>query len=585
MNKELITSKRLLRLLAAVPVLLSGCVESEDYSSLKNDSEYVEMVFTQDNDGTKADIEEDGSGSFTEGDKVGLYIYGEQTRQVILTMEDGQWTPKLLKSELGSGTVRLSAYYPAREDVSPETNLHTHRVDTDQTGDGYEDSDLLWSHLDIEQEDITGDVIEMPFEHGMHRLSINISSDGGSLPDDLTVTVRNITEGSFDLSTGGIDTPSGTMEDITPRILSEGKYSAILFPGDLGAYAEGWVEISAGGKTSVYKAPATIGESSVLESGKETVLNLRLKSDGDIGTDPDPDPDPDPDTDYSGRTCWVYGVKTASLPDYPKDDESVVPEYNHLFPENFPDGIWYKVSDITCLNWQEGFLWYDCDKDDPDDSESRPGYHDSKNPWPAYPRPSFGFSDTEGSEIFDFFRDISRNRGGSDAVGINWFICGTPGISSPDPDIDDNYGGYFTEIFDNIDVAVSPEDAMNKESFSRIIKGALENKQGIGFVRGGVGATHVMTIWGAEFDDEGYVSAIYYVDNNDHFRFEVNGGSNDFQHHRLIREVITYKDSGYWKVILGTGSYAITSLTVVDLKRDIWQKEFPEVEINESFIQ
>ena len=86
------------------------------------------MVFTQDNDGTKADIEEDGSGSFTEGDKVGLYIYGEQTRQVILTMEDGQWTPKLLKSELGSGTVRLSAYYPAREDVSPETNLHTHRV-------------------------------------------------------------------------------------------------------------------------------------------------------------------------------------------------------------------------------------------------------------------------------------------------------------------------------------------------------------------------------------------------------------------------------------------------------------------------
>ena len=170
MDKELITSKLLFRLLAAVPVLLSGCAEFEDYSSSKNDSEYVEMVFTQDNKGTKAEIGEDGSGSFTEGDKVGLYIYGEQTRQVILTMEDGQWTPKLQKSELGSGTVRLSAYYPAREDVSPETNLHTHRVDTDQTGNGYEDSDLLWSHLDIEQEDITGDVIEMPFMHGMHRL-------------------------------------------------------------------------------------------------------------------------------------------------------------------------------------------------------------------------------------------------------------------------------------------------------------------------------------------------------------------------------------------------------------------------------
>lgn len=106
----MITSKLLFRLLAAVPVLLSGCAEFEDYSSSKNDSEYVEMVFTQDNKGTKAEIGEDGSGSFTEGDKVGLYIYGEQTRQVILTMEDGQWTPKLQKSELGSGTVRLSAY-------------------------------------------------------------------------------------------------------------------------------------------------------------------------------------------------------------------------------------------------------------------------------------------------------------------------------------------------------------------------------------------------------------------------------------------------------------------------------------------
>ena len=31
MNKELITSKLLFRLLAAVPVLLSGCAEFEDY--------------------------------------------------------------------------------------------------------------------------------------------------------------------------------------------------------------------------------------------------------------------------------------------------------------------------------------------------------------------------------------------------------------------------------------------------------------------------------------------------------------------------------------------------------------------------
>ena len=79
MNKELITSKRLLRLLAAVPVLLSGCMESEDYSSLKNDSEYVEMVFTQDNDGTKADIE-----------KTAADLSQKETKSDFISMESRQ---------------------------------------------------------------------------------------------------------------------------------------------------------------------------------------------------------------------------------------------------------------------------------------------------------------------------------------------------------------------------------------------------------------------------------------------------------------------------------------------------------------
>ena len=91
---------------------------------------------------------------------------------------------------------------------------------------------------------------------------------------------------------------------------------------------------------------------------------------------------------------------------------------------------------------------------------------------------------------------------------------------------------------------------------------------------------------GVEFDDEGYVSAIYYVDNNDHYNFEVNGGSNNYQRHRLIRQEIRYREDGPWKVLMGDSSiYPISCITVVDLKRDIWQKEFPEVEINESFIQ
>ena len=595
---------------AAVIALLSGCRKSE-YDAVRQDDRYVDFVFTRDMQYSKAEMGEDGSGFFSEGDKIGLYIYGNPTRHVVLTMSEGQWIPKLKKSDLGSGVARLSAYYPAREDVSPESNMHVHKVDTDQDGEGYGNSDLLWSHSEINLDDMSGSRIEMPFAHGMHRLLINISVTEGSLPQDLTVKVINDAEGSFSLYGGFVNDPAGTFERISPRKLSEdGKFSAILFPSDLKEYSDGWVEITSDGRTSVYKAPAKIGGSSVLESGKETVLNLRLKSGGDIGTDPGTGLEPDPE--YAGRTCWINGVKTPDTPDYPRDNEESVPVYGFLTPEKFPSGIWFNVSSVMYLNWQEGFRWYDCDKDNPEEGDgSRPGYQDSdmcwaasasnllhwwmtmnkpyidaydkkygSDPCPGYPRPSPEFSGDKGSAIFDFFRETCRNRGGSAAVGINWFINATPGIPSSDPSVDDNFCGYFTKIFKGIPVVTS-YDGLRKADFNMVVKSAFENGQGLVFIRSNENrpSTHVMTLWGAEFNDEGYVSAIYYVDNNDHYQFEVTGGGNNFPHNRLIRQVITYSEETR-RVFLGDSSvYPIIALEVVDLRRDVWQAAFPEIEI------
>ena len=57
-----------------------------------------------------------------------------------------------------------------------------------------------------------------------------------------------------------------------------------------------------------------------------------------------------------------------------------------FYPWNFPSGVWFKFDsdpETAYLNWQEGFRWYDCDKDNPDESNSRPGYHDSNMCWAA----------------------------------------------------------------------------------------------------------------------------------------------------------------------------------------------------------
>ena len=598
---------------AAVLLFISACTKTEEPVPVQDDG-LIELAFTksgfagdtQVSTSMKADISDDGNGNFAEGDKVGLYIYGSPSRHIVLTLENGKWTPSLKKSDLGSGTARLSAYYPVSEASGIESNMHLHKVDADQSGDGYLESDLLWSHLDIDPGSLSGNRIEFPFRHAMHRLVINITGTDGTLPEDLSVKVLNETEGSLSIYSGSLNDPSGEMEKIDARKEegSQGKFSAILFPSSLEPYSDGWVEITADGKTSTFKAPSEIGGKTSLESGKETVLNLRLNQGG-----VDPGEEPEPDPDYAGKICWVYGVKTPETPDYNEETVKVLTDTDKFYPWNFPSGVWFKFDsdpETAYLNWQEGFRWYDCDKDNPDESNSRPGYHDSNMCWaaasacmlhwwmninsdyiaaydrkygdvcPKYPRPSSEFSGTEKSEIFNFFREASRNRGGDARDGINWFINHTPGLGLNDTFDDDAFGGYFTEVFKGMKIADS-FGGFSKETFNELIKDALENDRGLGFIRSH-GLTHVMALYGVEFDDEGYISAVYYVDNNDYYNFQVTGSSTPFQRHRLIRKKITYNEGSGFKILIGEGtSYAIVGVTTMDLMRDVWRNAFPEV--------
>lgn len=103
------------------------------------------------------------------------------------------------------------------------------------------------------------------------------------------------------------------------------------------------------------------------------------------------------------------------------------------------------------------------------------------------------------------------------------------------------------------------------------------------FVSGGE-SLHAMTIWGAEFDEEGYVSHIYYCDNN-LVDQDANGAA-------IIRLGITYDEN---PAIPSMGDVAytiqlpkpfggsrrtslITALVLVDLRQDIWKQAFGDVE-------
>ncbi len=129
---------------------------------------------------------------------------------------------------------------------------------------------------------------------------------------------------------------------------------------------------------------------------------------------------------------------------------------------------------------------------------------------------------------------------------------------------------------------------MSKENFNEMMKRVFTENKAIGFTAykftTGGESLHAMTIWGAEFDEEGYVSHIYYCDNN-LVDQDANGAA-------IIRLGITYDEN---PAIPSMGDVAytiqlpkpfggsrrtslITALVLVDLRQDIWKQAFGDVE-------
>lgn len=129
---------------------------------------------------------------------------------------------------------------------------------------------------------------------------------------------------------------------------------------------------------------------------------------------------------------------------------------------------------------------------------------------------------------------------------------------------------------------------MSKENFNEMMKRAFTENKAIGFTAYKFTtegeSLHAMTIWGAEFDEEGYVSHIYYCDNN-LVDQDANGAA-------IIRLGITYDEN---PAIPSMGDVAytiqlpkpfggsrrtslITALVLVDLRQDIWKQAFGDVE-------
>ena len=193
-------------------------------------------------------------------------------------------------------------------------------------------------------------------------------------------------------------------------------------------------------------------------------------------------------------------------------------DHTHAPNEGFPDGnqCWAKT-DANMLHW-----WFVQNKDNIDqyktkkaaDAVAKGDVFDSAPYEPFYTRGLADNREHEKSSIANLFRKTCINKGGDPANGLNWYLFGlnfanAKPLSRPP--------ALFKDVFDKDNTPVARVTIRTKKEFEGVLKDALNSKKAVGLNRYGAqdNTQHAITLWGAAFDEDDNIVAIYVVDNND----------------------------------------------------------------------
>lgn len=133
-----------------------------------------------------------------------LQISGNRANNMTVTYDGATWTPERT-IYWGAGKSDVYAYYPHIQDIQ-DVESQYFEVAANQTGDGYEASDLLWTKAEgVSQTDGT---VSLQMKHVMSKLTVKIVAGEdyiGSLPDDASVLLHSTVTGArVDLSKGSV---------------------------------------------------------------------------------------------------------------------------------------------------------------------------------------------------------------------------------------------------------------------------------------------------------------------------------------------------------------------------------------------
>lgn len=487
-------------------VCMNSCSkEPSEAEAARTPESRVEWEMRMEEAGSRADIQTDGSGHFTEGDTIILYarnLADGSQRRFTLHASGGRWVPEIYWSEIGE-EVQFSAWHLAPaiglHSISQDSPEYLHALAIDQSEGGYERSDLLCAQVRAR----AGERVQLLFGHALSRLHLVLESR------DQSYTQEELQQAVVQIQTAGrlpFSLPEGTMQApservwITPVRRDGTTWTALLAPQQASAMpADEWIRIRIDGRETTLKIPETVDGKPFtgLEAGKELTYRLNLQR-------------AEAEDPFAGAIRWVYGVKE------PSDDQW---NYDH-----------------TQLAWTKGCGWFDCNKLDPSDTSTG---GDGLMCWAAatsnlihwwleqnretaavksYGGPSAAIADMRHSAIFQLFKNHFSNQGDYPLKGINWFFNGVFHKRLYDTDPVDPNAGFFRQQLGSRSLGAEYLGTeMTRDRFNAIVRQALTSRQGILFVinMGRGWTTHAVTLWGAKFDDEGRIETLYMVDNND----------------------------------------------------------------------
>lgn len=145
------------------------------------------------------------------------------------------------------------------------------------------------------------------------------------------------------------------------------------------------------------------------------------------------------------------------------------------------------------------------------------------SPWKNLNTYLSSFKNQSDSKIFEMFKLYYGHTNGIWAdTSVDFFINGyiaslTGATNSPEKFNRDNRGGFFNEVF-GTDILTNRFFSGDYNEFSDAIKKELQkgNIIGLSHRTGSTKSNHIITVWGADFDEKGKIIGIYITDSDDY---------------------------------------------------------------------